>query len=187
MNNSVRRRDFIRRAVAAGTSLIAWPLVSHGQDPRVPVVGYLDYFGPRPKSRIVEAFRAGLTDSGFVEGRDLSIEYRSASGDPRQLPRLVTDLIDRHVDVIVVAEQAPARWAKSATSTIPIIFVYAGDPVKDGLVASLSRPGSNVTGMTGIGIELAGKRLDLLLKLVPQARKVGFLSGDRLFPKYIFS
>jgi putative ABC transport system substrate-binding protein len=130
----------------------------------------------------MEAFRAGLAEAGFVEGKNLSIEYRWANGSFRQLPGLAADLVRRQVAVIATADAfGPIREAMAATSTIPIVFVYDGDPVKDGLVASLSRPGSNVTGIGTNNSELDGKRLDLLLKMVPRVRKVGFLSGERSF------
>jgi putative ABC transport system substrate-binding protein len=126
------------------------------------------------------AFRQGLAKVGFIDGANLFIEYRSAGGDSRRLPDLVPDLVGRQVAVIVASGAvAPALSTKAATSTIPIVFFCGGDPVKDHLVASLSRPGRNVTGINGFTGELAGKRLDLLLKVVPQANKIGFLSGTK--------
>jgi putative ABC transport system substrate-binding protein len=156
------------------------------QQPEVPVVGILDFFGPRPNSPLIKAFRAGLADGGFIEGRNVSIAYRSASLDFRLLSSLTADLVHRQVAVIVAVNgSAQAVRATAATSTIPIVFLNApGDPVKTGLVASLSRPGGNVTGITLFAQELLSKRLDLLLQLVPQAKKVGFLSGDRSFGTY---
>ena len=173
----MRRRDFIA-GLAAGTAA-ASPLVAHAaQQPRIPVIGFLDLFGPQPKSPIVEAIRAGLAEQGFVEGKNLSIEYRSARGNARLLPELAADLVRRQVSVIVsLGFAGPALAAKAATSTIPIVFLIGGDPVADGLVASLNRPGGNITGINVLISELLGKRLDLLLKLRPQARKIGFLSG----------
>ena len=127
---------------------------------------------------MVVELRAGLAEAGFIEGTNLSIEYRWAIGNSRQLPGMAADLVRRRVAAIVAARGVgPVLAAKAATSTIPIVFAYAGDPVMDGLVSSLSRPGGNVTGMTTLASELDGKRLDLLLKMVPQARKVGFLTG----------
>ena len=168
----MRRRDFITFAGAAA----AWPLAARAQQPRMPVIGVLDLFGPQPKSPFLQALRAGLADAGFIEGTNLSVEYRSASRKFRLLASLAADLVDRSVAVIVALNNmGPIRAAMAATSKIPIIFDYAGDPIRDGLVASLNRPGGNLTGMTSIGDELAGKRLDLLLKMVPQARKIGFL------------
>jgi putative tryptophan/tyrosine transport system substrate-binding protein len=180
----IRRRDFMAGLGGAA----AWPLAARAQQPVTPVIGFLDFFGRQPKSPTIEAFRVGLADSGFIEGTNLSIEYRSAGGNFRLLPSLSSDLVGRQVAVIVaVGARAPALSAKAATSTIPIVFHYFGDPVNDGLVASLNRPGGNVTGITSSSGEsggLDGKRLELLLQLVPQARKVAFLCGDKSYIAY---
>jgi putative tryptophan/tyrosine transport system substrate-binding protein len=180
----MRRREFI--AGLGGAAV--WPLVARAQQQTKPTIGILDFFGRQPKSPAIEAFRAGLADSGFIDGTNLSIDYLSAGGDSRLLPSLAADLVGRQVAVIVaVGALEPALRAKAATSTIPIVFHYFGDPVQDGLVASLSRPGGNVTGITSNAGEsggLDGKRLELLLQLVPQVRKVAFLSGDRSFIFY---
>ena len=174
----IRRRTFI---TLLGGAAASWPLAARAQQRAMPVVGFLDFFGPRP----LEAFRAGLAEQGFVEGRNLSFEYRSAGGNGRLLPELTTDLVRRRVSVIVaLGAAAPALAAKVATSTIPIVFLLGGDPVTVGLVASLNRPGGNITGINTLTSELLGKRLDLLLKLVPQARKIGFLSGTRNYLAY---
>jgi putative ABC transport system substrate-binding protein len=175
---SLRRREFI----AGLGSAAAWPLAARAQQPRVPVIGVL--VGPEPKS-LMQALRAGLADGGFIEGTNLSVEYRSADRNSRLFASLAADLVGRQVSVIMAGGNlGRIRAAMAATSTTPIVFHYAGDPIKDGIVASLNRPGGNVTGITSIGDELAGKRLDLLLKMVPQARKIGFLSGSPSFPKY---
>jgi putative ABC transport system substrate-binding protein len=177
----IRRREFI----AGLGSAAAWPLAARAQQPALPVIGYLDWNAPRPKAPFVEALRAGLAEAGFIEGRNLTIEYRWGDGDYRQLPALAADLVRRQVAVIVaVGSYSPPRAAKDATSTIPIVFIYGGDPVKDGFVASLNRPGSNVTGMTGFAGDLGGKRLDLLRQMVPRAKIVGYLSGDASFIYY---
>jgi putative ABC transport system substrate-binding protein len=177
----MRRREFI----AGLGSTAAWPVVARAQQPAIPVIGILEFFASQPTSPFMQALHAGLADSGFIEGKNLSVEYRSANRNSRLLPSLAADLVNRQVAVILAWNNlGPVRAAMAATSKIPIIFDYAGDPINDGLVASLNRPGGNVTGMTSIGSELAGKRLDLLLKMVPQARKIGFLSGDRSFPLY---
>jgi putative tryptophan/tyrosine transport system substrate-binding protein len=158
----MRRREFI-----AGLGAAAWPLTARAQQPNVPTIGFLDGRSPEPNAPRMQAFRAGLADGGFIEGRNLSIEYRWARGNGRLLPSLSADLVRRRVAVIVApGSLGPVRAAMAATSTIPIVFAYAGDPVKQGLVASLNRPGGNVTGVTSIGDELAGKRLDLLLKII---------------------
>jgi putative tryptophan/tyrosine transport system substrate-binding protein len=188
MANSTRRRDVITLAVAAATLPIAWPLAVRAQQRNLPVVGLLDWREPSPNMPVMRAFRAGLAEAGFVEGRNILIEYRWANGDFRALPGMAADLVRRQVAVIFTENgRGPISTisaAKDATSTIPIVFNYGGDPVKDGLVASLNRPGSNLTGIAERTSDLTGKRLDLLLKMVPQARKVGFLSGDRSFDFY---
>jgi putative tryptophan/tyrosine transport system substrate-binding protein len=176
----MRRREFI---VGLGGAA-AWPLAARAQ-PRMPMIGVLDFFASQPTSPFMQALRAGLADSGFIEGTNLFVEYRSAGRNFRLLASLAADLVSRQVAVILARDNlGPIRAAMAATPKIPIIFDYAGDPVNDGLVASLNRPGGNVTGMTSIGSELAGKRLDFLLKMVPQARKIGFISGLPSFPKY---
>jgi putative tryptophan/tyrosine transport system substrate-binding protein len=178
----MRRRDFI---AGIGSATAAWPLAARSQQRAIPVIGILDGLAAGPKAPFMQALRAGLADGGFIEGRNLSLDYRSAYGNSRLLAPLAVDLVGREVAVIVArGNTSSIRAAMAATSTIPIVFAYAGDPVKSGFVASFNRPGGNVTGMTSIGSELAGKRLDLLLKMVPQARKVAFLSGDRSFGAY---
>jgi putative tryptophan/tyrosine transport system substrate-binding protein len=175
----MRRREFI----AGLGSAAAWPLGALAQQPILPVIGYLDWYDASPNARVVIELRAGLAEAGFIEGTNLSIEYCWAKGISRQLPDLAADLVRRRVAVIIAA-RAPAAVmaAQAATSTIPIVFAYAGDPVTDGVVTSLSRPGGNVTGMTTLASELDRKRLDLLLKMVPQAKKVGFLTGVGVDP-----
>jgi putative ABC transport system substrate-binding protein len=178
---TIRRREFI----AGLGSAAAWPLVARAQQSASPVVGFLDAFGPSLKSPVVEAFRAGLAEGGFIEGRNLSIEYRWGRGNFRQVPDLAAELVSRPVALIVaVGGLGTARAAKRATSTIPIVFLYGGDPVKEGLVASFNRPGGNLTGMILLTSELLGKRLDLMLRMLPRARKVGFLSGTSNFAAY---
>jgi putative tryptophan/tyrosine transport system substrate-binding protein len=170
----MRRREFI--AGLGGAAV--WPVVARAQQPIRPAIGYLDWYEPSPDSPVVVALRAGLAEAGFIEGTNLSIEYPWAKGNSRLLPDMAADLVRRQVAVIVAARGlAPVMAAKAATSTIPIVFAYPGDPVAEGVVTSLSRPGGNVTGMTTLASELDRKRLDLLLKMVPQARKVGCLSG----------
>src|SRR5215831_17759099 len=178
------RREFIAGLGGAA----AWPLAARGQQLATPVIGFLGYWSapetnePRP---LVDALRAGLADAGYVEGRNLAIEYRWGNGEPGRLPALAADLVERHVAVIVAAGAlAPALSAKAATSTIPIVFVYGGEPVADGLIPSLNRPGGNLTGVAALSIDLGGKRLDLLRQMVPQAKMVGFLSGDASFGLY---
>ena len=178
----MRRREFI----AGLGSAAAWPMVGRAQQSATPVVGLLDFFASRPTNGpFVEAFRAGLAEGGFIEGRNLSIEYRGGRGNFRQVADFATELVSRRVALIVaIGALAPASTAKRATSTIPIVFSYGGDPVKDGLVTNLNRPGGNLTGMITFTSELLSKRLELLLRMVPRARKIGFLSGTSNFAAY---
>ncbi len=178
----MQRREFI---VGGLGSAATFPVSAKAQPLGAPVIGYLDWNASRGREPYVEAVRAGLAEAGFIEGTNLTIEYRWADGDYRQLPALAADLVRRQVAVIVAAgSYSPPRAAKEATSTIPIVFSYGGDPVKDGFVTSLNRPGSNVTGMTLFAGELGGKRLDLLQQMVPRAKIVGYLSGDASFIYY---
>jgi putative tryptophan/tyrosine transport system substrate-binding protein len=169
----MKLREFI---MLLGCATAGWPLAARAQQPKVPVIGLL---GGRQQALALEALRTGLAEAGYEAGRNLAIEYRAAG---RLLP-LAVDLVNHQVAVIVTTgTQAPILAAKAATSSIPIVFLYAGDPVADGFVVSLNRPGGNITGMTTFSRDLAGKRLDLLRKMVPQAKTVGFLSGT---PDYI--
>ena len=162
----IKRRDFI----AGLGSTAAWPVVARAQQQAVPVIGFLSWGSPRSSAVYVTAFRQGLAGAGYVEGRNVAIEYRWANGQRGALWPLAEELIHRPVAAIVaVQSNSAALAAKAATSTIPIVFVYGGDPVNDGLVASLNRPGGNMTGVTSFTIELLGKRLGLLCDLVPRA------------------
>jgi putative tryptophan/tyrosine transport system substrate-binding protein len=145
------------------------------QQKAMPVIGYLMGGSPGPAAPLVAAFRQGLSETGYVEGQNVAIEFRAAEGHYDRSPALVADLVDRKVDVILAANDPAALAAKSATSTIPIVFASAGDPVQLGLVASFNRPGGNVTGVSGMLAELMPKRLELLSELVPQARVIALL------------
>jgi putative ABC transport system substrate-binding protein len=167
------RRGFLATVTGA---LLAWPLVAPAQPTTIPLVGFLSSLDARDRARIVPAFHQGLGDAGFVEGRNLAIEYRWAEGQYQRLPALAADLVRRHVVVIAALSGTPAGLAaKEATATIPIVFAIGGDPVAHGLVTSLSRPSGNVTGVTFFTAQLAPKRLALLRELVPRSGTIAVL------------
>src|SRR5271169_6175629 len=155
----MRRREFIAGLTGAAASSLA----AQAQRPTVPVIGFLSGGFPRPNADYEVAFRHGLADAGYVEGRNVAIEYRWANGQGGALRPLAEELAHRPVDVIFAGPplNLAVRAAKAATSTIPIVFQYGADPVKDGLVASLNRPGGNITGVASLYTELGGKRLGL--------------------------
>jgi putative ABC transport system substrate-binding protein len=169
----MRRREF---TAGLGASLAA-PLAARAQQPLVPVVGFLNSGSPGPFAKMLAAFHQGLKDGGYIEGQNVAIEYRWAEGHYDRLSTLAADLVRRRAAVIAATGGTPsARAAKAATPTIPIVFV-AADPVRDGLVASLNRPGGNVTGVSVFSAELAPKRLQLLRELVPKAGKIAALTN----------
>jgi putative ABC transport system substrate-binding protein len=170
----MRRRQFI----AGLGSVAAWSVAARAQQPVMPVIGLLQ-IGAR-SSWDFTGLRQGLKDVGYVEGQNLTIEVRWANNDPHRLPGLVADLVHRRVRVIVALGSADAASAaKAATNVIPIVFGFGSDPVQQGIVASLNRPGSNVTGMTGLGAKLVGKQLGILHELLPQASHFGLLQGPK--------
>jgi putative ABC transport system substrate-binding protein len=169
---TLRRREFI---TLLGGAAVTWPLAVRAQQPAVPMIGWLGTRSLDRQSETLRAFRQGLADTGYGEGRNVAIEYRFSEGQDDRLPALAVDLVRRHVSVIVVNANAAAQAAKAATTTIPVVFSIAADPVREGLVASLNRPGGNLTGVTNLSAELGPKRLELLHESVPAAAVIAAL------------
>jgi putative tryptophan/tyrosine transport system substrate-binding protein len=166
----VKRRDFI---TLLGGAAAAWPIAARAQQAAMPVIGYLSVRTLKSEGFLVAAFRQGLGAGGFVEGRNVSIEYRFADGNYEQLPAMAADLVRRKVALIFAGGTGSA--AKEATTTIPVVFSGNGDPVQSGIVVSLAYPGGNVTGVSNLGGDVTAKRLQLMHDLVPAASVMGFL------------
>jgi len=168
----MRRRDFL---VVLGSAIVAWPLAARAQQPAMPKIGYLDAYAT--PARWVEAFRRGLRDLGYVENRTVNIEWRSAAGHPARLPDLAAELAQLQPKVIVAETPGAALAAKNATATIPIVVIMASDAVGLGLASNLARPERNVTGLSTQSAELFGKRLELLMEIVPGLARVGVVGN----------
>jgi ABC-type uncharacterized transport system substrate-binding protein len=167
----MRRREFITFVGGAA----AWPVVARAQRPKMPIVGLLGSTSADAYASRVAFIRQGLSETGYVEGRNVAIEYRWAENQYDRLPGMAAELVRREVDVIAAITTVAALAAKGATTTIPVVFEAGGDPVRLGLVASLSRPGGNLTGVSLLNVELGAKRLELLHEVIPAAKIVGLL------------
>ncbi|MDE5440861.1 ABC transporter substrate-binding protein [Bradyrhizobium sp. CSA207] len=168
----MKRREFVS---LVGSAAAAWPLAAWAQHPTIPVIGFINGTSPQGYGHFVAAFRRGLAETGYIEGQNVAIEYRWAEGHYERLQALAADLVDRRVAVIVATSTPANLVAKKATTRIPIVFTTSSDPVELGLVASLDRPGGNVTGAVTLNVEVVSKRLELLHELVPTASVVAAL------------
>jgi putative ABC transport system substrate-binding protein len=172
---SVNRRKLCTLISGTAASFVSCPLPTHAQRGAMPVIGFLNAAGAQGYARMTAAFLKGLGEAGYADGRNVAIEYRWADGQNDRLPALGADLVQRQVAVIAATSTPAALAAQAATSTIPIVFETAANPIQLGLVASLNRPGANVTGVTQINVEVAPKRLEWLHELLPEAHAMAFL------------
>src|SRR5450631_804780 len=176
----MQRREFI---TLIGGAAVAWPLAARAQQPAMPVIGFMSGRSPEDSVHLVAAFRQGLGEAGFVEGQNVAVEYRWALGNYDRLPALAADLVGRRVAVLAaLGGDASALAGKQATSTIPIVAGMGGDPIRSGLVQSISRPDSNVTGYTVLTSEMEPKQLGMLRDLVPGAAAIGVLLNPNFPP-----
>ena len=171
----MKRREFI---TLAGGAAVAWPLAARAQLPAMPVIGYFHFATPA-YTPTAAPFLQGLKETGYIAGQNVAIEYRWAEGQYDRLPAMAAELVGRKVDLIAAFGPPPAKAAKTATSTIPIVFEVGNDAVEAGLVASLARPGGNATGLSILFTQLTGKRLELLCELIPQARTIALLVNPK--------
>jgi putative ABC transport system substrate-binding protein len=177
VKNRMRRRDVIALLGGATAFSISWPLTAQAQPGKVWRVGMLDTTSAQLNAPNLDAFRRGLRQLGYVEGQNLAIDYRSADGRLEQIPQLAAELVRRNVDVIVTRGTPSALAAKHATATIPIVMAAIGEPVETGLVASLARPGGNVTGLSAFVTELVAKRVELLKEVLPRIARLALLDN----------
>src|SRR5215475_9002936 len=174
----MRRRKFI---TLVGGAAVVWPLAARAQQASTPVIGFLNTLGQNDRPNLPAAFRRGLGETGYVDGRTVAIEYRFAEGQADRLPALAADLVERKVAVIAATGGGASVLAvKAATTTTPVVFTTAGDPVQQGFVASLNRPGGNLTGISWFNAQISGKGLGLLHELIPNAAVVALLANPNL-------
>src|SRR5262249_48309357 len=172
MTVTIGRRDLL---AALGGAAVTWPLAAGAQQPAMPLIGFLGSASPEAYARRLRAFHQALQEIGYVKGQNVEVEYRWAEGQNNRLPALAAELVHRQVAVIAAAGRTSAQAAKAATTTIPIVFSVAVDPVDVGLVASLNRPGGNLTGVTSLNVEVGPKRLEVLHEMVPSATNMALL------------
>jgi putative tryptophan/tyrosine transport system substrate-binding protein len=176
--SAIQNRKLVGFSIIAFVLVVAGAVVQAQQPTKIPRIGYLGFGDPSVNLARIEAFRQGLRELGYVEGKNIFIEWRSADGNADRLPSLAAELVRLKVDVIVTNGPYSTRAAKAATVTIPIVMAAVGDPVGDGIVASLARPGGNITGLSSVAPELSGKRLELLKEIVPKLSRVAVFGSS---------